>query len=127
MAGILSGLSTELLKAFLDSEDLEHTRSYLQAGRAYRDLPVAELEAAWLKSWRDFYLSNVATACDTLGDCDAEFRLRALPSPDHLIDARDRERALDGTAEAVERDVAMQEQLADELDAFGEMLARPKH
>lgn len=79
------GRIERLTQAFMDSVDMDDAHWYLERGRAYAGLAIDALEAAWVDAFKAFL---------GRGDHDpeieylllsAEFHLRGLPRPEHLI------------------------------------------
>jgi hypothetical protein len=77
--------ATELVMAFLQSDQMDQTSSYLQRGRQFQQLSSSELEQAWFKAFRSWFETRESAREQRESDLSAEYRLRNLEIPHHLV------------------------------------------
>ncbi len=97
--------------AFLENEELEQTRDYLQRGRSFAELDRESLKVAWVEAFRVFVADSDGEAgVMRYYDLEAEFRLREEEPPAELVEA-----------EQAELDREMEEWLRDDPKSWDEM------
>lgn len=84
------GRIERLFQAFKDSVDMDDTHWYLERGRAYAGLAIDALEAAWVDAFKAFLGRGDHGREIEYFDLSAEFRLRGISRPEHLIASEDR-------------------------------------
>ena len=77
--------SSELVQAFVASEELDIAARYIEAGRRYSHLSDAVLKKTWAGAYVAYYDRRQADRWRDCMDADAELTLRRLPRPEHLI------------------------------------------
>ena len=75
----------EMAKAYIASRTMEHTRSYLERGRQYQALDLDELQAKWVVAGEAFLGRDDQSRVREFKDLNAEYRLRKLDLPSHLL------------------------------------------
>lgn len=75
----------KLAAAYATHRGMEHTRSYVERGRALATLPVAELEAQWVDAFRVVCHDGDYRQSRQLRDTGAELGLRKIEQPYHLV------------------------------------------
>lgn len=74
--------------AFLENEELEQTKDYLQRGRRFAGLDLESLKSAWVEAFRAFVADSDGEAGVVRHyDLEAEFRLRGEEKPTELVEA----------------------------------------
>lgn len=113
----------ELAKAFLESRNMEHTRSYLERGRSYEELSKQELETKWVAAGNAFIGEDDQGRVSEFRDLDAEYRLRELEAPAHLLKT-----ALDKAAKRFsENTEEYMESAMKRMEGFIDDLGKPKN
>ena len=118
------GRIERLFQAFKDSVDMDDTHWYLERGRAYAGLAIDALEAAWVDAFTAFLGRGDHGREIEYFDLSAEFRLRGLSLPEHLI-ASEVERVTKRVREASL--TRSDEGLRDHIRHFFSELAAPKN
>ena len=74
-----------MAKAFLDHQEMEETRAYLERGREFDGAPVEGISEAWALAFKLVYEYGETGHRHQLDDLAAELRLRGLEPPGHLV------------------------------------------
>jgi hypothetical protein len=78
--------ANNLAKALLRSEQMDDTSSYLQRGRQFGQLSSSELDQAWFKAFHSWFETRASGVQQRESDLSAEYRLRNLEIPYHLVE-----------------------------------------
>lgn len=76
----------DLASALLQSDQMDQTAGYLQRGREFRTLSSSDLEQAWFTAFCSWFETRESSAAQREGDLSAEYRLRNLEIPYHLVE-----------------------------------------
>src|SRR6478609_1259646 len=112
-----------MAKAFLDSQEMDETRAYLERGRAFSGAPVEGINEAWALAFKLVYEHGETGHRNQLDDLAAELRLRGLEPPGHLVQDTIRvlkERLRDTAG-------AARDTLLENVRRFLEQLGKPKN
>ena len=112
-----------MAKAFLDSQEMEETRAYLERGREFKGAPVEGINEAWALAFKLVYEHGETSHRAQLDDLAAELRLRGVEPPGHLVQdtIRALQERLRNTAETA-RDT-----LLENVRRFLDQLEKPKN
>lgn len=77
--------TVEYLAAFLRDIEMKESQSYLERGRQFAAIPVDALNARWAAAFEAATTNAGRQAMVEYADLSAEFRLRDLPMPAHLV------------------------------------------
>jgi hypothetical protein len=72
-------------RGFAQAGDMERLRSYRERGRRFQDVAEAELKAEYARSGNALFGDALLSEEINFSDAGAEYRLRGLQSPDHLL------------------------------------------
>lgn len=75
----------DMVKAFLQSELMEETASYLKRGRGFAGLAPDELERKWTASFNAWVAHRREAERILTEDLEAELRIRGLEPPLHAV------------------------------------------
>jgi hypothetical protein len=112
-----------MAKAFLDHQEMEETRAYLERGREFKGAPAEGIEEAWAVAFKLVYEYGESSHRDQLNDLAAELRLRGLEPPGHLV------QETIGVLQERLRDTAevARDSLLENVKSFLEQLEKPKN
>ena len=118
------GRIRKLTQAFMDSVDMDDTCWYLERGRAYAGLAIDALESALVDAFKAFLGRGDHGREIEYFDLSAEFRLRGLPRPEHLIASE-----IEGVTKRVREasHTRSDEGLRDHIEHFFSEWAAPKN
>src|SRR4051794_31180020 len=74
-----------MAKAFLDHQEMEETRAYLERGREFKGAPAEGINEAWTLAFKLVYEYGETGHRNQLDDLAAELRLRGVEPPGHLV------------------------------------------
>jgi hypothetical protein len=75
----------DLADAFLASEQMDETAAYLQRGRHLAHTSIDQLTDQWVAAFRALPVDPSEETRREFSDLEAEFRMRELPPPAHLV------------------------------------------
>src|SRR5271163_2802249 len=70
-----------MVKALLESEAMDETKSYLERGRQLAAVDAGVLRERWTAAFKQFFKSRTASDCQAFDDINAELGLRNLDRP----------------------------------------------
>jgi hypothetical protein len=115
----------EMANSLRQAAEMERSRSYLERGRRFRNIPEAELQAVYARSGNACLGDGVHSEQINFFDSGAEYRLRELQPPDRLLsDALDKFAARLRAARLSDDDL---EPLYDAIDEHARDMDKPKN
>ena len=108
--------ATLLLKDEGARQEMAATQSYLQRGRAFKDLSDEDLRERWAETCREWAKRGMSDRPLAYDDADAELRLRGLPLPYGMVEQEMR-------TLLAETDAALKRMTAKQFGEMGAELA----